>query len=258
MSTPALPKEASLAERDLPELVQLLQQQSWTGLLTLQRGLTTKSITVDKGRLVFGISSDPDDRLGVLLLRRGQISLRQLVDAGAKVAPGKRLGALLVEQGVLSPKALVRAVVDHSREIILHAFTWSEGRYKLDPGQRPEEAITLNIDPPQLIVDGVRRIESWKRIDRATGGLQARYRSRPEAAPLLPKLDLDADERALVERLNEPRTLGGLCDWSKLSSFAVCRLLWAFRVVGVAERLPEAELIDDEGLGAVLKPKSEG
>jgi len=255
MSTPELASEANLAERDLPELVQLLQEQTWTGLLTLHRGLTTKTITVEKGRLVFAMSSDPDERLGVLLLRRGLLSLRQLNDAGSKVVPGKRLGSVLVEQGVLAPKALVRAVVDASREIILHAFTWSEGRYKLEPGQRTEEAITLNIDPPQLILDGIRRIESWKRIDRAVGGLEARYRARRGGGMTVMKLELDDNGRALLDQLKNSRSVEQLCAGSKLSSFEVCRLVWALRVVGFAERVTPsaAPVVDDDGLASVLK-----
>jgi len=237
---PELPTEASLAERDLPDLVQLLQEQAWTGLLSLHRGQFGKSISVEKGRLVFAMSSDPDERLGILLLRRGQVSLRQLADAGARVTAGKRLGTLLVEDGVLPPKALVRAVTDHSREIILHAFTWAEGRFKLEAGQRQEEAITLNIDPQQLILEGIKGIESWRRIDRAVGGLGARYGTRRDTAPVLEKLQLDADERGLADRLMEARSVEQLCAGSKLSSFAVCRLLWALRVVGYAERLPAA------------------
>ena len=41
------------------------------------------------------------------MLRRGRITLRQLVDAGKAMLPGKRLGTILVEQGVLAPKDLV-------------------------------------------------------------------------------------------------------------------------------------------------------
>jgi hypothetical protein len=259
---PELATEASLAERDLPELVQLLQQEEWTGLLTLHRGLATKSITVEKGKMVFATSSDPDERLGFLLMRRGVISLRQLTDAGKRVAPGKRLGTLLVEDGVLSAKGLVRAVVDASREIILHSFTWAEGRYKLEAGQRPAEAITLNIDPPQLILEGIRRIESWKRIDRAVGGLDAMYRCRREGAHIAQRLELAAEERQITGTLARTRSVEWLCGQTKLSSFEVCRLLWALRVVGFAERVTGStseSAADDDGLSAVLTdPRGQG
>jgi hypothetical protein len=245
----------SLAERGLPDLVPLLQEEKWTGLLSLRRGEITKGITVEKGRMVFGMSTDPDERLGELLLRRGRISLRQLAEAGERMGGGKRLGTLLVEDGVLSPKELVRAVVDHTREIIYGAFTWAEGDYWLEPGQRAAEAITLNIDPAQLVLEGIRRIDSWRRIDRAVGGLQARYRSLPEVATVTARLALSPDERGLFAGLERPCSVEQLCAGSTLSSFEVCRLLWALRLVGCIEGVTDAEIHmpgGDEGLGAVL------
>lgn len=242
--------EGSLAEHDLPELVPILQGLKWTGLLTLHRGGATKSITLERGRMVFAGSSDPDDRLGELLLKRGLITLRQLVDAGALVDADTRLGTILVRNGVLPPQELVRGVVDQARQIILSAFEWAEGRYRLEPGQRPDEAITLNIDPPQLVLDGIRCIGSWRRIHRAVGGLPASYRARDGQAGLLERLQLSEPERQLADLLGSPHSVESLCERSPLSSFAVCQLLWALRVIGFAERLPEVGP-DDDGLGAV-------
>ena len=110
--------EASLAEREFPDLVQLLQEHRFTGLVSLHRGAVAKGITVEQGRMVFATSSDPDERLGQLLLRKGRLSLQQFENAGRRVAPGRRFGTILVEDGLLSPKDLVRAVVEHSQEIM--------------------------------------------------------------------------------------------------------------------------------------------
>ena len=41
---------------------------------------------------------------------------------------------MLVEKGILEPKELVRGVVDQTRDIILLAFQWSTGSYRLEPG----------------------------------------------------------------------------------------------------------------------------
>jgi hypothetical protein len=45
-----------------------------------------------------------------------------------------------------------------------------------------------------------------------------------------------------------------ICAASSLSSFEVCRTLWAFDVIGLVKRsdTPAAEAEDDEGLGLLL------
>lgn len=253
---PALQREGSLAAHDLPELVQELQQCRWTGVLTLTHMGIGRSVTVQDGRMVFASSSSPDDRLGELLLRSGRISLRQYVDAGRAIVPGKRLGAILVEQGVLSPKELVSAVVDHTREIIYGCFQWTEGRFRLSDGAAGSEAITLKMSTPDIIMEGIRRIDSWSRIDRAVGGLEARYARAEGGEAVLSVMDLPAEKLALAT-FGGVQSVEALCGTSGLSDFDACRTLWAFRVIGVVERRDSVRaeqplLPDDEGLGAVL------
>ncbi len=252
---PELELEASLIDCDVPDLVQILRGHRFNGLLSLHRGSVRKHITVEQGRIVFATSSDPDERLGELLLRRGRISLRQFADAGRRVAPGRRLGTILVEEGLLSPKELVRGVVEQVQEIIYDAVTWSEGHYKLEAGQHEAEAITLKIDTPRLILDGIHRIESWRRIDRAVGGLEAVYRRREGHDVTIERLELESAHGALVDMLARPQSVRQLCVRSSLSSFELCRSLWAFRVIGLVERTAEPAVgpeLDDEGLGIVL------
>ena len=251
----APPAEGSLSERDLPDLVLDLSRLRWTGMLLLERAGIDVRLNLKDGGMVFASSSDPDRRLGSQLFRSGAVTLRQLVDAGKAVAPGKRLGTILVEQGVLAPKALVRAVVDQTQEIIYAAFQWTDGRYRLQEGAEASESITLNISTPSIILEGIRRIDSWTRIDRAVGGLEARYvrcamNERPDAT--MRQMALDADGLALLEALAKPQTVEALCAGSTLHDFRVCRTLWAFRVIGLVRRLPEAQLLDDDGLEYVI------
>ncbi len=251
-----LKPEGSLTGRDFPDLVHHLYEQSFSGSLTLTHAGMGKGITIQDGRLVFASSSDPDERLGELLLRRGRISLRQYVEAGRAVAPGRRFGALLVEQGVLAPKELVRAVVEHTQEIIYGAFLWTEGRYRLQQGQRSAEAITLNISTPDLIVEGIRRINSWARIHRAVGELQSTYERVAGYEPVGAKMTLTDAQLELLTGLSEIETLDAICAGSILPSIEVCRALWAYRVIGLIRRLDVPASVpaepEDDGLGAVL------
>ncbi len=249
--------EGSLAERDFPGLVHELYEQRWSGLLTLTHAGLGKSVTVQDGRLVFASSSDPDERLGEVLLRRGRISLRQYTDAGRAVAPGKRLGAILVEHGILTPKDLVKAVVEHTQEIIWGGFQWTEGHYRLQQGQTSAEAITLKISTPDLIMEGIRRIESWSRVNRGVGGLAAEYRRTDDYESVLQQMNLSFEKLSILTTLHEARTVEQICADSTLADFDVCRALWAFRVIGVVRRTdavvtPQKPVIEDEGLGFVL------
>jgi hypothetical protein len=251
LSDPTL--DGSLARRDFPHLVQDLAKQKWSGVMTLtHQGV--RSVVVHEGRLVFATSSNPDDRLGELLLRRGRLSLRQLLEAGSAVRPGKRLGTILVEQGVLGPKDLVAAVIEHTQEIIYGAFQWTEGLFRLEPGAAPDESITLNIRTPDLIFEGIRRIEAWSRIDRGMGGLEARFQRAPGALEIARVMTLPAAHLQILGTLEGDLSVEVICAASSLSSFEVCRTLWAFDVIGLVRRTdtPAAEAADDEGLGLLL------
>jgi hypothetical protein len=242
----------SLEEKDFADLVHDLGEQRFSGLLRLERAGARITITVEEGRFVFASSSNPDHRLGPMLLRSGAITLREMEDAVRAIAPGKRFGTILVERGQLEPKTLVQGVVDQTRDIILHAFQWTSGTYRLEPGATPAEAITLKISTPQLIFDGIARIESWRRIERGSGGLDARYTPAPNAEEAFGELTLGVDEVALFRAVQGPRDVESLCAESTLTDFEVCRTLWAFCVIGLVRRPGAAVPLDEDGLEYVL------
>jgi hypothetical protein len=249
------PEEGSLAERDFPHLVQDVARRRWSGVLTLtHRGVRT--VVVHEGRLVFATSSDPDDRLGELLLRRGRIGLRQLTEAGRAVRPGHRLGTILVHQGVLTPKELVSSVVEHTQEIIYGAFQWTDGRFRLEAGEPPAESITLNMRTPDLILEGIQRIDSWSRVERGMGGLTARYVRSPSHVEVARSMNLGAHRLDLLNALEREQTVEELCAALPLADYELCRTLWAFVVIGAVRRtdtpVAEGAEADDEGLGLWL------
>ena len=246
----------SLAEHDFPSLVRDFHEQRRTGVLTLTHAGVGRSVAIQEGRLVFASSSSPDDRMGPLLLRGGRITLRQLTDAAGVVAPGKRLGAVLVDQGVLTPKDLIAAVIEHTQEIIYGAFAWTEGQYRFQEGVPSSEPITLKISTPDIIMEGIRRIDSWSRIDLAVGGLDARYERAPGYAESIRRMRAAPEKVALLRALDQPARVEELCGAAGLPDFEVCRALWAFRVIGLIRRIDEAAEaavdLEDESLGIIV------
>lgn len=250
--------EGRLVDTDVPTLVRSLYEAGWTGLLTVTSAGIGKCVTVQDGRMVFASSSSSDDRLGEQLLCRGRITLRQFLDGSKAMRPGKRLGTLLVEAGALTPKELVRGVVEQTEEIIYSLFLLTEGQYRLQEGPPSPEAIKLNLSTPDLIMEGIRRIGTWSRIDRAVGGPEARYERGKDSGRVMSQMVLNPEARTILETLEGPRSVAEMCAASPLSDVETCRAIWAFRVIGillpldVPVRLTTAGEADDDGLGAIF------
>lgn len=249
--------QGRLEEEDVPDLVRELSLARWTGMLHLETSAERLGLTFESGRLVFAAATNPDYRLGPRLLRRGLITLRQLEDAGRGVRPGRRLGTVLVEEGFLAQPDLVRGVLDQARDIILLAFQWTTGAYRLEPGPGPGEAITLDLSTPQLIFDGISQIEAWSRVERGSGGLAAHYVPVPGTDSLFRQLTLDVDQAALLRSVKGARDVESLLGESMLNHFEACQALWAFRVIGLLRRVEAATPLDADGLEFVLPPEGE-
>jgi hypothetical protein len=142
--------------------------------------------------------------------------------------------------------------VDQTRDIILLAFHWTSGNYRLDAGPAPGETITLDMSTPQLILDGISQIEAWSRVERGSGGLEARYAPVPESQGLFRLLNLDVDQAALLRSVKGMRDVESLLAESMLNHFEACRTIWAFRVIGLIRLAATATPLDEDGLEFVL------
>jgi hypothetical protein len=240
-TTTALADETSgkIGPMTFPALIQDLCAERHTGVLTLTDGGAEKAIFIEKGRIVFARSNEIEDRLGSLLIRRGLLTLRDLEDASyVSIATGQRLGGVLVSKNIIRSKDLVEGVCDQVKEIVISLFLWTRGSYEMKFGLLPsKEVITLKVRTEDIILEGVRRINAWARIQLAVGGSETHYKVGPRLSELSDSMDLSLEEWTMLARCEGPETLGQLCDVSAMKDFDVCRLIWAFTVVGMLERL---------------------
>ena len=237
-----IPPTGSLADTDFPDLIHALHDRRWTGTIELNRGRVDSTVLVQDGRLMFATSTNRDERLGELLLRKERISLRQYYEAGKAIRKGKRLGSLLVAQGALDARDLVKVVVEHTQEVIYSVFQWTEGFYRLREGADPDvETITLKLSTANIILEGIHRITAWSRIERGIGGPDARYVRAQDHEERLPEMTLTPEKLLLLTGHEGERDVETICQDSALSDYEVCRTLWAFRVIGVLKQVPPTE-----------------
>jgi hypothetical protein len=236
MEDEGLTLRGSIEGTSVPELLKSVLGSGETGILRFTKDDVTKDVHLHMGRIIYARSSNPDERLGEDLLLRGKISVRQYLEASRLIAPGRRLGTILIELGALEPEDLLPAIEHHVKEILLDVFSWSTGEYELtmtEPGK--DDVIALNLQTEALIVEGMRRMRSWRAIFRGVGSDLDSIPVAGNQEPLL-KLELSEEEQELVAHANGRATIEEICQVSYLSNLETCRLLWAMMVLGVLRR----------------------
>jgi hypothetical protein len=240
---------------DVPDLLFAVSETGKTGVLRVQAGEAHKEVFLQAGDVVFASSSSSDDRLGTYLLQRDQVSLHNLLSLSEQVRPGVRLGTLLVQHGVLPSDELRRAVHGQVQSIVLSLFGWTDVTYAFhEQPAAKEEAILLTTPIPRLIVDGVERVASWQRVTKALGSMDELLRIVAGNEASLRAADLDTASLELLAMMRHPKSIREVCEASDIPDIAVCRKLWAFRVLGwvrPADEVSELDL-DLEGLGMIL------
>ena len=66
---------------------------------------------------------------------------------------------------------------------------------------------------------------------------EARYRRADAYEETLDRMTLSLEKLSLLTALEDEQDVGSICQQSTLSHFEVCRTLWAYRVIGVIDRV---------------------
>ena len=217
-------------EHDLPDLLLFIGRSAKTGILQFSNPESDKTLHFKNGKIVFAESSSQDDGLGQFLLRTGKISLMDYARVAKKIRPGKRFGKILVEEKILASQELVPAVVGQVRGILLGLFRRTETWYSFkEMDLPPTQSVTLDLPVARIILEGVRYVESWRRISKGVGNLDSVYRRSDTKAVEWSRMKLDARVRELLDMMEQPMSLEDICTRATLPDFEACRYLWAFR-----------------------------
>jgi hypothetical protein len=240
VSASAEPLRGFLEEDSLASLLRPLVRSKKTGVLRVARGKVTKTIYLSEGRLIFATSTDPDDRLGEMLLRKGLITYRSLEESVQAIRAGKRQGTLLVESGAIRSKHLIEGVTEQVQEVIYSLFQWEEGSWEFQEGDLPSrEVIVLRMSTADLMMEGVRRVDRWTRIRTGVGSLDQRYGISPQSSALLGSMTLQKEELNLLATLDGVMTLDEICRGGPQPDFQVCRTIWGLWAAGVLHKIPQ-------------------
>jgi hypothetical protein len=202
--------EGDLSRFEVPDLLNLLSLGARTGVLVLERSDEESKLFIREGRPVFAASTKEDLRLGSLLVRLGKLSSETLEGLLGRTGGRSRLGQILLSEKLLTEAELGSFLKIQVSEVIFEAFAWREGLFSFWDGiTPPPTAVTLDVDPQSLVIEGVRRFGSKPSVPFADLGVSAEQLANPErvkqGAALTP------DEWKVFFLVDGRRTLGEVC-----------------------------------------------
>lgn len=232
--TDGLTLEGDLQDIFLPTLLMSLFKDKETGILSIDAFGFTKTMYIKEGNVVFATSKCPDDRLGESLLRRGKITVKDYITTSKQIKFGKRLGEILIDMGILTSEEMILGVKNQLIEIIDSILEVPKGHYLLELNDfSTEDMITLSIDMPNLLYQGMKKIKSWKIMYSTVGPLETRLRKVDEMPSFFSSLELNPDEEHILSLLSAPISVDSILDTSYLPQFNTYNILWIFLTLGL-------------------------
>ena len=245
----------NLRHKAFPEVLSQLSRWKESGALMLRHERTKKMIYFKDGTPIFVKSNLLSECLGRILVREKMISeqecetsLAKLEEAKAK-GEARQQGTVLIEMGCISPHNLVYGLQLQLEAKLFEIFGWRDGEFQFNPKiEIPAQEIHLEMSLSTMIYEGVRRKFRTQQIkDLLTPFDDAVLMVHDDPLYRFRDIALEADERALVAKIDGRRTLNELVAMNLVDEKRARQLIYA---------LLSAEMIQPKvgGQGARKKP----
>jgi hypothetical protein len=227
--------EGDLSDRDMPFLLGRVFTEGLTGRLSVRGG--EKSVYFEAGLPVMAASADPADRMLAMLVRENLIDARQHEEAVRMVdATGRKVGAVLIDLGFLRSDELLPAVRRHYESIILTLFSWTSGRWYIEPNVTagPDRTRLLR-HPAALLREGIERGYPGQRIAARLGAARNVFLldNSTSAADITAQVIVDRAEGSVPALFDGVRSLEEVARVAEVSEATVLRIAFALSCFGV-------------------------
>ena len=233
--------QGTLKTMNLTDLLQFLAAGRKTGTLKFDCGKITKQVYFKNGLIVGSKSNDPKEYLGQMLLHYGKVTEEQLQTAREtqRTTSGK-LGEVLVQLGYLTEEDVLAILKTKTLDAIYDLFMWTDGQFEFyDDEKLPDELILVEVEPTNVIMEGIYRIDELARYktlvpgDRSILELGAGWTS---------SLKLGKEYRQILFFIEKRMSVSEICYHMHASAFHVYGQLFDLIGKGVARvagELPE-------------------
>ena len=202
--------QGNLSTMSVSDLLQFLAVGRKTGRLRFDRSKIVKEVYLENGLIIGANSNDPKEYLGQLLIHYGKVNESKLRAAlQVQREAGGRLGEILVSTEVLPQEDVLQILRIRTLDIIYDLFLWEDAHFELyDNEEPPDFFIRIEVPTTKVIMDGVYRIDEWKRYrnlipsDRALLELGAGWTSQLNASKEVRQILYFVEKRMSVAEIS--------------------------------------------------------
>ncbi len=219
----------------LAEILQLLQLQRQTGILTVFDNKTEVQIAMREGLVDLATSRGASDefRLGRYVIELGVLDRKALDDfikRERNSGKSRLLGDALVAEGILSRENIGKALERQTSELIYDVLRWTRGRFVFDHGATRTEASAAQLGLPvaSIVMEGFRRVDEWRLMEGALGDFEQVLYRDPGAIEAMGTSRLTREERTVLMAVDGERTVREVIGAVSMGSFDVCKILYQF------------------------------
>ncbi len=223
----------NLKTMELSELLQWIAQGGKTGNLLIDNGTVRKRIYFVRGQIVASASTDPSEYLGHFLVSHGFITEPELAKAmEIQSETGMLLGKILSTIGAIADEELQRLLVMKTQESVYDVFFWKEGEFRfVDDETLDKGNIPMALDVQALVLQGINRLDEWKRIREAIPNAEA----VPVSLGDIPAEELPPSVAKVAALIDDDRTVREICMQAHASEFHVSQSLFFLQQQGLVK-----------------------
>ncbi|HBC47988.1 MAG TPA: hypothetical protein DCZ43_13145 [candidate division Zixibacteria bacterium] len=221
-----------------------------TGALSISKGESRRFIYFNHGQLIYANSSDKQDMLGILLIKRGKITKLELDSILKEQKPGIKLGQILVEKEILSRDELYDCLKMQIDEIVYSLFGWKDGDFEFIEGKTPPpDAVTTQLNPMNMIMEGLRRIDEWTELKKVLPPDDAQIELVPNPVLKVDDMRISKDELMVLATIGGGKKLSKVIDDCLLDQFQTSKALsnlYKMGLIRVGKQMPVVKTSEQE------------
>ncbi len=196
-----MPIYGSLDTMDLGDILQWIYLRGKTGLLTVKINDYEKRFYLREGKLKYGISEDPNERLGPYLIKTVGVKREDLLKAVALAKKEKMLlGEAMVKLGIVDRETIENALENLVKEIAFNSFA-DQGYFRFEEKEM-DVPYEVDIDIQDILLNGYARKDELFEIKKVIPHLEVKFEILKEGEnPMLELLAKGANLREAAEQL---------------------------------------------------------